>query len=407
LYFTGPQQYQQARPEQPPPPPRKKNIIQIKDPNQDNKDVTSEILSQSAGNATTSGSPGLASDSNVSGQSSTSNTPPINTNIVQETASTSKDGESLRAVFAAQVAATLNDESESTKEKSKVTIPQVTAPIQTTKSTSPKHPIGEVKIISIEKKNSRTVELPKKDEPKVDVAKPEIKPAEEVVKPEITPDTTDNAISVVDGAQVSTEAKTKDSIEVKMENSINTNTPESSISNKIVPQSTVEPKAIAVADAKQDLPTETVPDKKTESKPAKEQLSLASDEESKLDKDNLPNGSISPVPVSEEIVQNEDVNQELEMAPPVEETPNSDIKISKGEEITKVQTESCSDVSVSKTVEPVAQNTESASEEGTVNGVEIEPKAKQPAIPGNTTSDLSSKVFIICVCHSFMVGVLF
>ena len=87
---------------------REKKIIQIKDPNQSNKDVTQEILKQKpagSSSSTVAGTPNVTP--NLSGQSSNSSTPPLTSQQQAEA--------NVRAQFAAQVAATLKDSEEKPK----------------------------------------------------------------------------------------------------------------------------------------------------------------------------------------------------------------------------------------------------------------------------------------------------
>lgn len=249
---------------------------------------------------------------------------------------------------------------------------------------------SDVKLISI--KSTRTVDKDlKKEESKVDAGKPQVKAAgEDVAQPKKASDTASSATTVVDGAKISTEAKDKDSTEVKTENQINDNTAKPSISNETVPPSApLDSKA--ATEAKKEILTDTEPIKKLESKP-KEQLSLESQEQTKPNSENLPNGSISPVTVSEEVV--EEKTQDLEMVPSVKDVPKSDIKVTKEEEISKVTTETGKDAALSS-VEPTQ-------DEETVNGVESESKGKQTSAPTSATSDLASKGFVGHMCCFFM-----
>ena len=87
---------------------REKKIIQIKDLNQSNKDVTQEILKQKPVGSLTSTVAGTPSVTpNLSGQSSNSSTPPLTSQQQAEA--------NVRAQFAAQVAATLKDSEEKPK----------------------------------------------------------------------------------------------------------------------------------------------------------------------------------------------------------------------------------------------------------------------------------------------------
>uniref|UniRef100_A0A6P8HN22 Eukaryotic translation initiation factor 4 gamma 1-like isoform X1 n=1 Tax=Actinia tenebrosa TaxID=6105 RepID=A0A6P8HN22_ACTTE len=368
--MPGPQpSFQPSRQEQQPAPPRKRNIIQIKDPAQDNKDVTEEILSQPASTITSdSGSPSLASETRISGNSSALNMPP------QDVSKNNESG----PVTTARGAVTITDPNDSVK-KTKPTITQVATPTQTAKSTSPKTMHPDVKIIAI--KNTRTVDKDaKKEENKVDVAKPLVKTAgEDVNQVKKASDTAASATTVVDGAKVSTEAKEKDSAEVKTENQINSNTAKPSISNEIVPPSAPVDSKVTTQE-KEDVTTDIAPSKKLESKP-KEKLGLESQEQTKAHNENLPNGSISPLTVSKEIIKEN--TQEPEMVPSVKDVPNSDIKVLKQEEISKVEAETV-DVAAVPSREPTQ-------EDEAVNGVESESKAKQTAVPTSATSELAMK----------------
>ncbi|PFX24037.1 Eukaryotic translation initiation factor 4 gamma 1 [Stylophora pistillata] len=104
---------------------RQKKIIQIKDPNS-NKDVTQEILNRHTSgtvSGSASGSTGGTSTNtpDLSGQSSSSNTPPL-----------TSQQQDLRAQFAAQVAATLNSDTDKNKKPGDVIIQK---PSVNTKST--------------------------------------------------------------------------------------------------------------------------------------------------------------------------------------------------------------------------------------------------------------------------------
>ena len=94
---------------------REKKIIQIKDLNQSNKDVTQEILKQKPVGSLTStvaGTPNVTP--NLSGQSSNSSTPPLTSQQQAEA--------NVRAQFAAQVAATWEKNSERKLKRSEYTI---------------------------------------------------------------------------------------------------------------------------------------------------------------------------------------------------------------------------------------------------------------------------------------------
>ena len=119
------QQFQQQarQPEQPKFQPRKKNIIQIKDPT-DNRDITDEIMSsskQSSGSfsGSTSTTPNVTPE--VSGQSSNASTPPMNPPQMPE---------DVRAKFAAQVAASLEDGVAPSKPQEAPDVPQTEAPVK-------------------------------------------------------------------------------------------------------------------------------------------------------------------------------------------------------------------------------------------------------------------------------------
>ena len=89
--FKAPTPVPQQQPPRPIEPKREKKLIIIKDPNQDNRDVTQEILM--TGSQSGSGTPNSTPD--VSGRSSSSSTPPVN---------------DAGAQFAMQVAATLDND---------------------------------------------------------------------------------------------------------------------------------------------------------------------------------------------------------------------------------------------------------------------------------------------------------
>ena len=89
---------------------RERKIIQIKDPNS-NKDVTQEILNRQPSGSLTSSTTGTPNNStpDISGQSSSSSTPPLTPQQQTEA--------NVRAQFAAQVAATLANDSEEKPKK--------------------------------------------------------------------------------------------------------------------------------------------------------------------------------------------------------------------------------------------------------------------------------------------------
>ena len=99
---------------------REKKIIQIKDPNS-NKDVTQEILNRHPSRSLTSSTGGTPNNTtpDISGQSSSSGTPPLTSQQEAEA--------NVRAQFAAQVAATLRDTKEEKPRKPEYTIQKAPA----------------------------------------------------------------------------------------------------------------------------------------------------------------------------------------------------------------------------------------------------------------------------------------
>ena len=97
---------------------RERKIIQIKDPNS-NKDVTQEILKRQPASSLTSTAVGTPNNTpDLSGQSSSSSTPPLTSQQQAEA--------NVRAQFAAQVAATLANNSEDRPKKQEYTIQKAT-----------------------------------------------------------------------------------------------------------------------------------------------------------------------------------------------------------------------------------------------------------------------------------------
>ena len=109
--MPGMQQYQPPTFE----PRREKKIIQIKDPNS-NKDVTQEILNRQPSGSLTGSTGGTPNNTtpDISGQSSSSSTPPLTSQQQAEA--------NVRAQFAAQVAATLANNTEEKPRKPEITI---------------------------------------------------------------------------------------------------------------------------------------------------------------------------------------------------------------------------------------------------------------------------------------------
>ena len=102
--YTPPQNFE--------PRARERKIIQIKDPNS-NKDVTQEILNRQPSGSLTGSTGGTPNNStpDISGQSSSSSTPPL-----------MSQHQDMRAQFAAQVAATLASDTEKTRKPGDIVI---------------------------------------------------------------------------------------------------------------------------------------------------------------------------------------------------------------------------------------------------------------------------------------------
>ncbi|XP_048581681.1 eukaryotic translation initiation factor 4 gamma 1-like isoform X2 [Nematostella vectensis] len=328
--MTGNPQYQQVRMEVPKPPQqRERKLIQIRDPNQDNKDITQEIMArhggQSAGTPSSTGSPSTTPD--ASGHSSNSNTPPINTN-------NSAEQNSVSALFAAKVAATLhNDTPPADKLK--------TSP-QASKSTSPKisSPAQGIKLISIEKAQ-RTP----------DNSKTPVK----IVEPSKTKATIPANTDVSDGAKISI----------------------------------VKPEA-----CKPSPPTEVKPAATSQvSKPA-EVSSLAQQAQKQVT--SVQNGSTSPTPDTEEIIT-ADTKQETEMAPPqnkisepIPEDAVENNKTSTAPLVTPTEVdEMVKPSAVVKETKPNNVIEETVESETTVNGLESDPERLKSS--QGTTVDQSVK----------------
>ena len=189
------QQFQQQarQPEQPKFQPRKKNIIQIKDPT-DNRDITDEIMSsskQSSGSfsGSTSTTPSVTPE--VSGQSSNASTPPMNPPQMPE---------DVRAKFAAQVAATLEDGVAPSKPQEAPDVPQTETPVKKEESVQKeilrKPEKVEATTTESAQKVLESVENPKLEPspPPVESAK-EVLPTPELVKPVAQRETKEESVA--------------------------------------------------------------------------------------------------------------------------------------------------------------------------------------------------------------------
>ena len=176
--MSGMPQYQTTNFE---PRTRERKIIQIKDPNS-NKDVTQEILNRHpSGSLTgsTSGTPNSITP-NMSGQSSSSSTPPLTSQQQAEA--------NVRAQFAAQVAATLANNTEDKPKKPEYTIQKPPsnnkAEVETTQVKEPvdtkKEPMKETKVndaVSHVTENTKLAEKAVETLPKDGVVKSQPKEA--------------------------------------------------------------------------------------------------------------------------------------------------------------------------------------------------------------------------------------
>ena len=177
------QQFQQQarQPEQLNFQPRKKNIIQIKDLT-DNRDITDEIMSsskQSSGSfsGSTSTTPNVTPE--VSGQSSNASTPPMNPPQMPE---------DVRAKFAAQVAATLEDGMAPSKPQEAPDVPQTETPVKKEESVQKEILRKPEKVEATTTESAQKV-LESVENPKLKASPPpvgsakEVLPIPEIVKP--------------------------------------------------------------------------------------------------------------------------------------------------------------------------------------------------------------------------------
>ena len=334
----------QQQPPRPPEQKRERKIIQIRDPNQDNRDITQEILMSGAHSG--SGTPNSTPD--VSGRSSNSNTPPVNSHI------------DAGAQFAAQVAATLaNDKPSSNKSSPQTSKPaspavttEVAAPLPNNKSKLVETSRGSVVAVKV-----KQAVVEKKPQQPPSVAEPEAhKPATEV-----TPAVKEATVPEV--AKAPTEVIKKQDV-VKLAES------------KLVESMPAELKATDFT-AKESIPAESI--KKTDTKPA---VIVASDAK-KLTEPDAKEIIAEPVKQATETLVSNGLRENVEPTPSVDTKQDTQItEISKAlpteavadsEEIT-AEVEKPKQVS---TEEIIAQDTVSEpstlSDEQKVNGHEHQP----------------------------------